>query len=125
MKEPHEYTLSTDEFRKPRVLKGKDAVSQLLVHLILLEPGTFSNRPDMGVGLVSRYRYTEKKNLDKLKNDIYDQITTYMPDFQGVDVNLDMDEENNLIIDIYVDGTLYKFETSKQEDNKIGLKDLL
>lgn len=123
----HEYTLSTDEFNKPRVLKSKDAIAQLLIHLILLEPGTYSNRPEMGVGLVSRYRYTNTNNIINLQNDIQNQIETYLPEFIGVDVNVSFDEDstdNDLIIEIFFDGTTYKFETSKQEDNKIGLTDL-
>lgn len=124
MKEPKEYILTTDEFLKPKVLKGKAAISQLLLHLILLEPGTYSNRPSMGVGLVSRYRYSDTANIKKLKTDIYNQITTYLPEFSAVDVDLSIGEDSNLIIDITIDDTVYKFETNKQEDNKIGLDDL-
>lgn len=124
MNEPREYILSTDEFLKPKVLKGKAAISQMLLHLILLEPGTYSNRPLMGVGLVSKYRYSDFADLKKLKTNIYDQISTYLPEFNGVDVNLSQGEDNNLVIDITVDDTVYKFETNKQEDNKIGLEDL-
>lgn len=124
MIEPKEYTLTTDEFLKPKQLKGKAAVAQLLLHLILLEPGTLTNFPLMGVGIVSRYRYSDTANLKKLKTDIFDQINTYLPEFNAVDVKLSVGVDNNLIIDIQIDDTVYKFETSKQEDNKIGLDDL-
>ncbi len=128
MKEQYEYTLTTDEFRKPRILKNNDAISQLLIHLILLEPGTYSNRPEMGVGLVSHYRYSKKDELHTLSNKIQEQIQTYLPEFDAVDVSVYYDEKDangeDIIIDIELDGTVYKFETSKQEDNKIGLKDL-
>lgn len=128
MKEQYEYTLTTDEFRKPRILKNNDAISQLLIHLILLEPGTYSNRPEMGVGLVSHYRYGKKDELYTLSNKIQEQVQTYLPEFDAVDVSVYYDEKDanseDIIIDIELDGTVYKFETSKQEDNKIGLKDL-
>lgn len=121
---PTEYLLTTDEFNNPKVLQGKDAISQLLIHLILLEPGTYASRPTMGVGLVPRYRYTSEENLDVLKQDIEDQISTYLPEFSGVKVTLELDTESQLIINIEINGTIYKYETSKQEDNNITLTDL-
>lgn len=121
---PKEYLLSTDEFNNPKVLEGKDAISQLLIHLILLEPGTYASRPTMGVGLISRYRYTSEDNLDKLRKDIADQISLYLPEFSGVLVDLELDDEGQLIINIEINGTIYQYETSKQEDNNITLLEL-
>lgn len=123
--------LSIDEFNKPLVLEGKDAISTLLIHLILLEPGTYSTKPGMGVGLVSRYRYNDEQSLQKLRSDIKDQIDAYLPEFNAVDVNVYMDKHspdkekgNEIVIEISIDGTLYKYETAQQFDNKIGLIDL-
>ena len=93
----HEYTLSTDEFNKPRVLKSKDAIAQLLIHLILLEPGTYSNRPEMGVGLVSRYRYTNTNNIINLQNAIQNQIETYLPMYTAVNVDCNLDADKKCI----------------------------
>lgn len=121
---PKEYLLSTDEFNNPKVLEGKDAISQLLIHLILLEPGTYASRPTMGVGLISRYRYTSEDNLDKLRKDIADQISLYLPEFSGVLVDLELDDEGQLIINIEINGTIYQYETNKQEDNNITLLEL-
>lgn len=121
---PKEYLLTTDEFNNPKVLEGKDAISQLLIHLILLEPGTYASRPTMGVGLISRYRYTSEDNLDNLRKDIADQISLYLPEFSGVLVELELDNEGQLIINIEINGTIYQYETSKQEDNNITLSEL-
>ena len=121
---PTEPLLTIDEFNNPKVLEGKDAISQLLIHLILLEPGTYASRPTMGIGLVSRYRYTAEENLDQLKQDIEDQISLYLPEFSGVLVDLELDDENQLIINIEINGTVYQYETSKQEDNNITLTEL-
>ena len=85
----------------------------------------------MGVGLVSRYRYNDEESLEQLQEDISDQITTYLPEFEAVDVNVYMDPRNpakngnnEIIIDIQIDGVIYRYETEKQADNKIGLTDL-
>lgn len=123
--------LSIDEFNMPKVLTGREAISTLITHLILLEPGTYSNRPSMGVGLVSKYRYNDEKSLEQLRKDIQDQVNRYLPEFQAVDVTVYMDKHNTekekgdeIIIEINVDGVIYKYETSQQENNKIGLIDL-
>lgn len=121
---PQEHLLTTDEFNNPKVLTGREAISQLLIHLILLEPGTYASRPTMGVGLVSRYRYNSEDSLERLRQDIQDQVSIYLPEFGAVNVELSMDEENRLIIDIEISGTIYRYETSKQEDNNITLTEL-
>lgn len=121
---PLEPILTTNEFNEPTILKGNNAISQLLIHLILLEPGTYASRPKMGVGLISRYRYNDEKSLEQLKQDIHEQISTYLPEFEAVDVSLSLDSDGELTINIQIDDTIYKYETSKQEDNDIRLIDL-
>lgn len=130
-RQTREPCLSIDEFNKPKILEGRDAISTLLSHLILLEPGTYASHPTMGVGLVSRYRYNNKESLEQLKKDIQDQVNRYLPEFQAVDVSVRLDphgheKENGdeIIIEINIDGVIYKYETSQQENNKIGLIDL-
>lgn len=121
-----EVCLTTNEFNRPSVLEGREAISTLLVHLILLEPGTYSNRPSMGVGLVSRYRYNDEESLTQLQEDIKNQVETYLPEFEAVDVTVSMDKDNNneIVLGISVDGVLYQYETAKQSDNNIDLIDL-
>lgn len=121
---PLEYAISVNEFNSPTVFKNKDAISQLLIHLILLEPGTITSKPKMGVGLISRYRGNSIDSLDQLKQDIQDQIELYLPDLSAVSVDVQLDSNNQLILNIDVDGVLYKYETSKQENNKIRLYEL-
>lgn len=121
----YERLLTTDVFKQPKVVTDKEAISVLLIRLILLEPGTFSTRPDMGVGLVSRFRYMDESKLSELKKEIRNQITKYLPMFQAVEVGLSMDQDKQLTIEIQVDDTLYKYETAKQEDNTITLVDML
>ena len=121
---PMEPILSTNEFNKPEILKGNDAVSQLLVHLIKLEPGTYASRPKMGVGIVSRYRNIDADKIDQLSTDIQDQIETYLPEFEGVNVKITVLDSGELELDIEVNNILYKYETIKQDDNNIHLVNL-
>ena len=121
---PMEPILRTNEFNKPEILTGRDAISQLFVHLIKLEPGTYSSRPAMGVGIVSRYRNIDAEKIEQLQVDIQNQISTYLPEFEGVDVNITVLKSGELEIDIEYDNVLYKYETIKQDDNKVRLVDL-
>ena len=41
-------------FKEPRETTGRKAIGALIVRLLLLEPGTDPNRPEMGVELVSK-----------------------------------------------------------------------
>ena len=84
----NEYHLSIDEFKEPKVSTNAEAVATLLVRLLLLEPGTFQSHPDMGVGIVSRYRYNMEGKAADLEADFKRQIETYLPNFQNVRVKV-------------------------------------
>ena len=106
-----EYTLSTNSFKKPRVLTGKPAIATLLVRLILLEPGTDPNHPEMGIGLVSKYRFlTEELALD-LMDDIKKQVSLYLPELQCTNVEIGYSSEKIAIIKVTIDDTIYTLDT--------------
>lgn len=115
-----EILLSVDNFKRPTVLEGKDAIGTLLVRLIRLEPGTFTSRPKMGVGLLSNYRYCDEGKALELKDHIKEQIKTYLPEYQAVQVATKLNPNGRLLIDITIDKTLYRYETEQQtDDNRI------
>lgn len=122
-----EMLLSVDSFKKPQVLEGKDAIGILLVRLIQLEPGTFASRPTMGVGLLSNYRYCDQDKVIDLKQHILDQIKTFLPEYQGVEVETSLNSNGQLNIDITIDGTVYKYETEQQTDDSkiIGIHSIM
>jgi len=80
-----EYLLSIDGYNKPWVVEDKEAIGLNLVRLLLLNPGGDPLRPEMGVGLRD-YRYA--LTLDELTQRIDDQIKTYLPHYQNVDVQI-------------------------------------
>ena len=104
----HEYTFSINDFGEPIVLKDSEAIATILVRLLLLEPGTIQSHPSMGVGLVSKYRYTMEDQLDKLKDDFRSQISKYLPQYQGVEVSAYM-EEHTCYLTAKIDNTVYAF----------------
>lgn len=103
-----EYFLGTNEFNRPSIWTDVDATYVLLIRLILLEPGTYPNHPRMGVGLVSRYRYAKADELNNLKNDIQNQIATYLPQFSSIDVELTLTNTKDLYIQIIINGIAYE-----------------
>lgn len=122
-----EMLLSIDSFKKPKVLEGKEAIGTLLVRLIQLEPGTFPSRPKMGVGLLSNYRYCDEDKASELQYHIRDQIRTYLPEYQAVQVSTYLNNSKQLIIDITIDKTLYRYETEQQSDDNriVGIHSIL
>lgn len=122
-----EMLLSVDAFKKPKVLEGKEAIGILLVRLIQLEPGTFSTRPNMGVGLLSNYRNCDEEKALLLQDHIKDQIKTYLPEYQAVQVATKLNPNGKLVIDITIDETLYRYETETESDNNriVGLHSIM
>ena len=97
--------LSVDKYYKPLVAEGDDYITLMLIRLILLEPGTFQTHPDMGVGLVSRFRYSMDVDMGKLSNTIKEQIMTYLPQFTLTDVRCVLGDDetgDKKVIRIYI-----------------------
>jgi hypothetical protein len=110
-----EYLLTVDEFSNPQVVEGKSAVALLLSRLILLEPGSDPLHPGMGVG-IRRYRFNSNKdNLQTLQKAIEKQVNTYLPSFQGSEVQLIMNDDKTMNINITVGDTTYVY-SSEVED---------
>lgn len=99
LKEP---LMTLNKFQRPVELQGQDAEIMLIIRLILLEPGTIQTHPEMGVGLISLYRYTVDVDLDKLRSRIQNQISTYLPMFTTVEVRVDLNVNEHTLY-IYID----------------------
>lgn len=102
----HEYDFVVDDFGNPIEYKNGKAIAKLLARLLVLEPGTFQSHPDMGVGLISKYRYT--MDAQALQADFRSQIAKYLPQFQAVEVYCKL-ENSVCYIGAKIDGYLYAF----------------
>ena len=101
-----EFSFSVDDFQNPKVYKDAEAISTLLVRLLLLEPGTFQSHPEMGVGLISKYRFGVEGVAQELQSNFQSQIEPYLPQFQGARVSC-REKEGVLMIAAEIDNTLY------------------
>ena len=107
-----EYSLKVNDFNEPKVYEKQQALMLLLTRLILLEPGLFQSHPDMGVGLITnfRYRVDDGSLVADLKSRIQTQIDTYLPFLSGVDVAVMIKDKSfyvTITVEEMVFGVLY------------------
>lgn len=102
MSEPFlEYTMTVNNIQRPKVCTGKDAVYILLVRLALLDPGQNQAFPEMGLGLHTKYRYSLEDKLTEMVSNYKNQIETYLPGLNSVDVSAEI-KSNHLIFKVNI-----------------------
>lgn len=84
-----EYLLSINEFVQPKVLKGESAAFTDIIRLFLLEPGTNQTHPEMGIGIRSRYRFSNTEDITKLKQEVKKQMEIYLPNLLIIDIQIE------------------------------------
>jgi len=119
-----EYHVTVDDFKQPKKSEGRKAIGVLIIRLILLEPGTDPVRPEMGLGIVSKYRYMQKDGMDELASNLQQQLSKYLVPYSNVTVEMTMNDNLQLTFDIHIDESTYKYITSQQESNKITISEL-
>ena len=107
----NEYLLSVDKYNNPAVKTDKDAIFYLLIRLIMLNPGTIESHPDMGIGLIKNWRYSDMSQIPQLEAEIQSQIETYLPMLQGVSVKVEQVESKEIAIYIKISNIIYSFKT--------------
>lgn len=117
-----EYGLSTNSFKQPKEYENADAIFVLIKRLILLNPGTYPNHPNMGVGLFKNWKFADMDDMGLLRNEIEKQILQYLPQFQLSEVSITKKGEKELAISIQVENIIYTMETT---DGELVLADLL
>ena len=105
-----EALMSIDEFGFPKIIEGLDVVNLKIIRLLMFEPGTCPDRPRMGIGLQSEFRYIKRDNLYSLISKITSQINDYIPELSGVEVKLDLGPNKILNIAITADEAIYEYK---------------
>ena len=104
-----EFAYSVDDFQTPKTYENEEAIAVILTRLLLLEPGTYQQFPNMGVD------YTG------LKIDFENQINMYLPNyFKGTQINVSI-KERTLIITAEIEGALYGINYDPTEE-KMDIK---
>lgn len=116
-----EYTFSVDKYKNPNTVTDINAKALRLMELIMMEPGDDPLHPDMGVGIKSyRYSFTE---IDVLEKRIADQIRTYLPFYQNIEVTGTMNKDKTINVTIKLDGVAYVYD-SATSSKPITLSDI-
>lgn len=122
-----EFAFSVDDFKNPKLFKNPEAVTTLLVRLLLLEPGTLQSHPDAGVGLYSRYSYSTEGTALKLQGEFQSQIERFLPLFQGARVSV-KEKNKTFRISVEIDNTMYGIsydtDTKNIKFNYVKVSDL-
>ena len=79
----------------------------------------------MGVGLVSHFREMFPDDLPSLKRRLYNQLSTYLPQYANAEIELTAAPNDQLEFKITIDENVFKYVTVEQEDNKVTLTQLL
>jgi hypothetical protein len=110
---PIDHLLTTDDFRRPMVLKGNNAIGVLLVRLLLMTPGTNPLYPTMGVGLGTRYRFISADDIDVIRAEIERQMDLYLPiaATSKTSVILKIGNAKYLSVVIFIDDQSYLYNT--------------
>ena len=125
-----EASMSVDNFNNPKIYSDAQGLMLLLSRLILLEPGTFQSHPDMGVGLLTYYRYELDSDgglAADLRQRIRSQIDTYLPILTGIDIQVKIEDKTFYVtarINNLVFGVLYDSENNTVETKYSSISDL-
>ena len=124
-----EFTLSVDSFNDPKVYKSPKSLQLLLTRIILLNPGEIQSHPDMGVGLLTRFRFSlDDGNLvSNLCSEIRTQLDTYLPIFSGAQVNAELKQKTlygTIVLQQYVFSFAYNTDNNKFNSEIHSISDL-
>lgn len=114
-----EHLLSINEFVQPKVLKGESAAFTDILRLFLLEPGTNQTHPDMGIGIRSRYRFSDASEIGTLRQEVQKQIQTYLPELLIMDIEIETFGDTLAIFITSKDDSVYAVSYNT-ESGKIG-----
>lgn len=105
-----------DRFNKQIYLEGVEALAKNIQNLLIIETGTYPNRPDLGVG-INKYLFEPltPDTIEDLKSEINKQITRYIGYLYG---NIECDiQESDINSNHKYNTLLLKILISRDNDN--------
>lgn len=120
-----EYALSVNEYNQPAEARGKRAIGVLIIRLLLMDKGTDPMRPDMGVGIVSRYRYMFAEDCNDLISDIREQIQTYLLPYSAINAIDAEVKDKELYLTIKIDDATYSYKSVNLNTEDMTLMEVM
>ena len=76
----HELLLEFDNFKNPAVKEKYHALAKSILNLMLLEPGTYADAPEMGINIGQyQFEFLSSEVLSEIQNNIRTQVDMYIP----------------------------------------------
>ena len=76
----NELLLDFDNFNQPKVEEEYHALAQTILNLLLLEPGTYTNDPEMGINIAKyQFEFLTPEIISKIQTEINTQVNKYIP----------------------------------------------
>jgi hypothetical protein len=81
----NELEFNFNSFNQPSIKSDLYALVQLIHNLMFIVPGTYPDTPNMGINIKQyQFEYMSEKDIRKIEQHIMDQIETYIPTNQIV-----------------------------------------
>lgn len=106
-----DHLFATNNFSKPKSISGKDEIHIQLLRLLNMTPGTMPNNPDMGVGILTKFKFGSEEQAEELEERISSQILDYIG-VQADQVTVEL-VDSMYKITIIIDNTIYGFKQNK------------
>ena len=76
----NELFLDFDNFNQPKIKKDNYALAQLILNLLLTEPGTYPDTPELGINIAQyQFEFLNSNITSKIQNKIEKQVDLYIP----------------------------------------------
>lgn len=75
-----EYTFNIDEFKLPQKLTSAMALARSVASLLIMEPGTMQDFPDIGIGLKNyQFEYLTQETIATIQETLNENVNKYIP----------------------------------------------
>ena len=109
----NEYLIAVDNYKKPKVISGNKGNYYHILRLMLMEPGTNSLFPLMGLGLRSKSRFITEDQVPDLQLELEKQLNTYLQSLMLTNVEINIGDDKELKITISSDSEEYNFNSNE------------
>lgn len=76
------------DFNVPKIISGADAWVEIILNLLFLENGTYSDAPELGLDLKAHTYMESQELVNYVSNGITDQTENYMPQIPLTNVSV-------------------------------------
>jgi hypothetical protein len=119
----NEYLFDIDNFGQTQHYDGLIGLAIQCQRLLFIEPGSYPNNPELGVGLKSyQFEFLDDTTLNELSQKIKDQVAKYIPHKDNLEIQVKKISPNSGKLDNTI---AIKFKMSYADSNKIKTNEFI